>query len=291
MTSEAIIKLLHQYGHLRVSEADLPKLHLAHRLVIDAARSYQQFMAADFQPLVAKHHGRHPTYDGDVGPATQELFEIQRCAVPDFAFDEATGSGSWPAGCNQKWPQNHTVTINWGNTPVPGFLQPVFDQVWKNTVSAYAEIGLLLLREDGNKDANIQASFVQPDGGWIGLAIVGRGQRCNTEMWCRYDKNYRPNNLLSEWTSLVKHELGHNMGLSHSQGGVMNPSIVRGLPISWKGDPSEPILNRWFGGDPVPVDPGGPEHWVKQCLVSDRGREVCLPLHPPRPVSAGFTGV
>ena len=119
-------------------------------------------------------------------------------------------------------------------------------------------------------------------GSTIGLAIVGRGQSCRTSIWAKFDPGYQPANVVREWTSLVKHELGHNMGLSHSQGGVMNPSIIAGLPVSWRGDPSEPILSRWFGGKPVPTDPQGPEMWIKQCLHSDRGRELCVPLIPPR---------
>lgn len=290
MTPVEIIALLHKYGHLRVPATDLPKLNLSHPLVVEAARSYQQFNAFAYQPLAVKHHGRLPVYDGLIGPATLELFTQARCEVPDFAFDEATGSGSWQSGCNPKWPNNHVITINWGLTPVPEFLKPHFETVWRNVVSAYAEIGILLIREDGNTRANIQASFVQPDGGWIGLAIVGRGQTCATSIWCRYDRNYRPANVIREWTTLIKHELGHNMGLSHSQGGVMNPSIVPGLPITWIGDPSHQLLTRWFGGQPVPQDPtpDAPEMWVTQCLKSDRGREICLPLHPPRPVSASL---
>jgi hypothetical protein len=52
--------------------------------------------------------------------------------------------------------------------------------------------------------------------------------------------------------TLIKHELGHNSGLGHSRGGVMNPSIINGLPVSWKNDPSESQLRKWYGGEPVP---------------------------------------
>ena len=296
MPVSTIITKLHHYGHLRVPIQDLDKLTLSHPLVIDAARSYQQMMAYEFQPLVAQMHGRMPVYDGHIGPATMALFDIARCDVPDFAFDEATGAGSWPSGCNPNWALNHVITVAFTNKP-PVFLAPVFETVWQNVVAAYAEIGIYLIREDGNANANITASFVTPDGGWIGLAIVGRGQRCNTSIWARFDvgygRNFPQDRLINLWTSLIKHELGHNMGLSHSQGGVMNPSILYGLPVSWIGDPSHPLLVRWFGGVPVPIDPQGPEMWVTQCLKSDRGREICLPLHPPKPVSTttGLLGV
>ena len=296
MTEHQIIQLLWDLGHFRnpahaetwnVAPGEVDRLRFDDAVVKAAARSYQEFMAVSLEPLAAMHHGRLPVYDGEVGPATRELFTIERCGCPDFAgaVDAATGSGSWPAGCRPQHPQHHAITVNVKPSGMPAFLQPVFATVWNNVAAAYAEIGLKLIRADGDRAANIQVSFEPLAGSTIGLAIVGQGQRCSTSIWAKFEPGYRPSNVVREWTSLVKHELGHNMGLSHSQGGVMNPSIVPGLPISWIGDPSAPILTRWFGGEPVPVDPQGPEMWVKQCLTSDRGRELCVPLFPPRVVA------
>lgn len=297
MTANDIILKLHRFGHLQVPVADLASLTLGHPLVIEAARSYQQFMAADFQPLVALHHGRLPVYDGDIGPASQALFAIDRCGCPDFQpmVEEATGSNSWPAGCIADWKNNHAITISYDKSTMPAALAANnrFDQkIWPSVMAAYAEIGLLLIRKDGDPKANLQArwgnSSLLGGGSTIGLAIVpGSPPSCPMVIWCRYLNTYNPPD--SEHISLHKHEIGHNLRLSHSQGGVMNPSIMHNLPLSWKGDPSHPILVRYFGGEPVPVNPIGPEMWVTQCLKSDRGREICLPLHPPRPVST--TGV
>ena len=44
----------------------------------------------------------------------------------------------------------------------------------------------------------------------------------------------------------------------------MNPSIISGEfgPTEWRGDPSEPILTRYYGGEPIdqpdPPDPPDP---------------------------------
>lgn len=296
MTERQIIQLLWDLGHFRnpahpetwnVTAAALDRLRLGDAVVKAAARSYQEFLAVALEPLSAQHHGRMPVYDGEIGPATRELLAIERCGCPDFGegVAAATGSGSWPAGCDPRFAAYHAITVNVKPQGMPGFLQSVFATVWSNVTAAYAEIGLKLIRADGDTAANIQISFEALAGSTIGLAIVGRGQRCGTSIWAKFDPGYQPANVVREWTSLVKHELGHNMGLSHSQGGVMNPSIVPGLPVSWLGDPSVPILTRWFGGQPVPTEPNGPEMWIKQCLLSDRGRELCLPLHPPRPVA------
>jgi hypothetical protein len=293
MTEREIIQRLWDTGHFRnpavpetwnVHASDLQRLRLGDPVVRAAARSYQQFLSQVLEPLAARHHGRMPVFDGEIGPATQELLQVERCGCPDFAeaTDTATGSGSWPAGCQERFRENHAITVSVDLRGMPAFLSPVFATVWANVDVAYAEIGLKLIREDGDRSANIQVSFEPLAGSTIGLAIVGRGQSCGTSIWAKFDPGYQPANVVREWTSLVKHELGHNMGLSHSQGGVMNPSIIAGLPVSWRGDPSEPILNRWFGGQPVPTDPQGPEMWIKQCLHSDRGRELCVPLIPPR---------
>ncbi len=293
MTNRDIIRLLWDTGHFRnpavpetwnVQAEDLKSLRLGDAVVKAAAQSYQRFLAGALEPLAAKHHGRMPLMDGEVGPATAELFQLERCGCPDYAaaVEEATGSGSWPAGCSPKFSHYHAISVSVSEQGMPAFLQPVFATVWANTDAAYAEIGLKLIREDGNRGANIQIGFERLSGSTIGLAIVGRGQTCRTSIWAKFNPGYQPANVVREWTSLVKHELGHNMGLSHSQGGVMNPSIVTGLPVSWRGDPSEPILARWFGGKPVPSDPQAPEMWIKQCLHSNRGRELCVPLIPPR---------
>jgi hypothetical protein len=78
------------------------------------------------------------------------------------------------------------------------------------------------------------------------------------------------------------HELGHNAGLDHSRGGVMNPSIVSGLAPSWAGDPSEPILNRYYGGEPIEQPPvPGPEYWTHQGFKSNLGRTLWIPLSIP----------
>ena len=77
------------------------------------------------------------------------------------------------------------------------------------------------------------------------------------------------------------HELGHNAGLQHTRGGVMSPSIVHGLPSSWKGDPSRSVLARYYGGEPIPGGPDVAEYFVEQGMRSNRGREVWTRLTPP----------
>lgn len=278
MTDQELIETLWRYGHFvnpdyangpsrAVAEADLPNLTLNDAAVQEAVRSYQHFQRPVFDELAIAHHGRRGIADGEVGDATRELLEIPRCGQPDFVLtEEAIGSGRWGQCKLDQYPNNNAITIAWDTSRMPSFVQPVFDQVWHNVFTAYAELGLALVREDGNGQANIRCRFTDPQresgnlrGNWIGLAIVAwNGIRCSDSNWALFDEGYQPRNVVNEWTTLVKHEIGHGCGLQHSSGGVMNPSIVNGLPVSWRGDPSWSTLARWYGGEPIENQPQPP---------------------------------
>jgi hypothetical protein len=281
LSEQQAIRRLWDYGHFsnpakpdtfNVQEIDLAKLNLSHPIVKEAIQSYQDFNAIQGDTFSLDHHSRPMIHDGEIGPATLELLEAARCAVPDYRREPlpAVGTGGW-SRCHGIG-NFHAATVYINRSTMPSFLVPVWDQVWANTVAAYDEIGLHFIATDDAQNHNTSLTWVQPDGGWIGLALIGRNQSCASKIWSRYDRNYKggssPASIVTQWTSLVKHELGHNCGMEHSRGGVMNPSIVNGLPVSWKGDPSESLLRRWVGGeaipdstpdpdDPVPNPPGG----------------------------------
>jgi len=258
-----LIELLNQYGHLlcpfgepRTLSKSIEKLTMDDDIVHDAVASYQAMHATAMEPIIAAFYPKRTSAavkpDGVMGPATKALLETARCACPDYDMAlpmEMAGSGNW-RGCNGIG-DFHCAIVKI-TTPIPSFLQPHFDLIWSQTVESYAELGLLLRRDDNAVRPQIEVSFVQPSGGWIGLAIVGNGVQCGDTIWAQFDKNYRPASLVSDWTSLLKHEFGHNCGLQHSSGGVMNPYLMTGLPVSWIGDPSHQLLVQRFGGVRVP---------------------------------------
>ena len=221
---------------------------------------------------------------------------VSRCPVPDFApppgvvfaFDDpdlqkvvermqldavlpSFGSGNWK-GCHGVG-QFHSASIGVDTSGLPSFLSPVFLSVLKNVQQAYAGVGLLFLFIKDGKDMltgtafsgqiNSDMSLVNSSSGWIGLAIVGEGETCGSKIWCKFLNTYKggsdPASIITQWTTLLKHELGHNCGRSHTNGGVMNPSIVNNLPTEWvANDPSTSWLKGQFGGVPVPIPGGGP---------------------------------
>jgi hypothetical protein len=221
-----------------------------------------------------------------------------RCPVPDFAppkgvvfaFDDpdlqqvvlrmqnmeelpALGNGGWP-GCHGIG-NFHCKTILVNTSGVHSRVLPLLKQILTNVRNAYAGIGLLnryigtdgfdmLSGEKFTGQINSDLSFVQRSDGWIGLAIVGQRQSCSSRIWQKILATYLGGNtdlqIVNQITTLIAHEDGHNNGLLHSSGGVMNPSIVNNLPVGvWpESDPSTRILKKEYGGVPVPIPGGGP---------------------------------
>ncbi len=260
-TDREIVELLQRTGHLEFPFGKQQKLLdgatvLDHPEVEKAIASYQDFMVQSLEPLALQHHSRPCQCDGVIGPATRELFEQPRCGCPDYGpkVQPAVGTGSWKR-CHGIG-DFHSATVYVDDRNMPSWLKPHFDAVWAQNVAAYDRLGLRWTRVNEKKGANITFSFETGRVGWIGLALVGSRQSCGSNIWCRYSTRYHPVNILEQWAGLVAHELGHNASLWHTRGGIMNPSINKGrLPLSWDGDPSESILKRFYGGEPIKPEP------------------------------------
>jgi len=284
----------------QVQAKDLSKLTGKEPVVKEALRSLmkaESFVYGWACEQIYKRPAKSGDFDGEIGPAMSSLLQVERCSVPDiappkgveFAFEDgllqqvaekmqqdnplqAVGPGNWPE-CHGIG-DFHCASVRIQTKGCPDFLKPHLKQVLTNVQRAYAEIGLLFIFTDENKvdlltgkpwasGINIEFSWVTSSSGWIGLAIVGTGEGCSSNIWCRYLATYRggstPEAIIAQWTSLVKHELGHNCGLGHSNGGVMNPSIVNNLPLLWVvSDPSTPKLKSKYGGVRVPFDGPAP---------------------------------
>lgn len=279
-----------------LSYNDLASLQPDDPVVVKAMISLSKMDSTRYTRAVLDTHGRLPNFDGEIGPAMEKLIAGGRCPIPDhapppgvvFAFDDpdlqkvvermqsdaalpAFGSGNWK-GCHGVG-EFHSASIGVNTAGLPSFLNPVFMEVLKNVQRAYAGVGLLfrfiragadmLSGESFSGQINSEMSFVNNSDGWIGLAIVGQGETCGGKIWCKFLNTYKGGStnseIITQWSTLIRHELGHNCGLGHSNGGTMNPSIVNGLPLEWvQNDPSTPKLRGMFGGVPVPIPGSNP---------------------------------
>jgi hypothetical protein len=233
---ESPIAQLIRYGYLPPGE--YPSMDDAR--VVDAIERYRDFMQVCTRDL-------------------ESLFSIPRCGCPDIAADD-TGSGSWPVGCHAEYPKNHAFAVFFDLSGMPSHWKSAFEAAWDLVVKAYANIGIVFFRVADRKKANTIVTW-QRGSGWIGLAIVPRGPKCGQTIWAKYDNRYGSSfsidRLINQLAYLMAHEFGHNMGMSHTRGGIMNPSLINGTFHSdqWrKNDPAFATLKRYFGGEPVELE-------------------------------------
>ena len=281
MNPQSFIQMLWDTGHFwdpgcpnanNVVQSDLPFLTLDNPAVKEAARSYQ-LSDANLLPLVVRHHSRLPNYDGEVGPATMELATLRRCPMPDHAppanasfhyadpglqravetmqrLAEAQGSGSWPAaGCDPQRTDTHSIRVGIDTTRCPAKIKAYLTEALKHCSAAYAEIGLAVRYVlDGSK-AEIVKRFEALQGSVIGWNEFPQRGTCSQEVQGRLDTDFQPD--MNLWANLECHETGHGVALEHTNGGIMNPSILLVWPLTWKNDPSFNVLKRYFGGEPI----------------------------------------
>lgn len=274
LSEQDIIHRLDKFGHLRhpfgqdqsVPIADVNKLNVNSPEVRTAVESYQAFHAVPLEQIIARNNPQLSSpaarITGDIDEDTAELLSTSRCHTPDYdpTVARAVGTGNWKR-CHGVG-EFHCATIKIVGS-VPAHIAPFFEDMLENEVVArYRQMGLYFKRDQKLPDAqvNILISFVDPPSNdrWIGLAIVGNGLNCSSRIWAKFDRGYKPANVRREWSTLITHELGHNCGLGHTNGGVMNPYIIAGLPKVWtEADPSYRTLVQRYGGKPIPGGGGG----------------------------------
>lgn len=243
-------KLIH-YGHLRpktVGEA--LSLSLSDTMVKEATESFRHIM------LAPKNW------------SLEKLLTIPRCGEPDILTDlnKVGRGGNWPR-CHSIG-EFHAANIRVLNNP-PAHLarNGNFEEVIRRVTAANAAIGLQLYWsgpgspiQDGKTGYQLTVQFVTRSSGWIGLAQVASNRPCNSVLWSRYLASYLRSStdetIRRMWSILFLHELGHNMGTSHTRGGIMNPGILS-LPATWAGDPlwTSGWLPARYGGIAIPAPP------------------------------------
>jgi hypothetical protein len=176
--------------------------------------------------------------------------------MPDYTLESmqrAVGSGSWPQPCQK---EGVTYSVNEANMPSITAANKV--EIFTNVIATYAKVGVRLVFYSGSGQANIRVSFRVLAGSTIGLAEFN-SRSCSDSVFCYLDSGFNANKFAI--MDLLCHEMGHNMNLNHTRGGIMNASL--GSVNSFRGwtpeDPSWNTLKRYFGGEPLdPVPVPGP---------------------------------
>lgn len=289
-----LIKKLHDTGHFwnpsnpngfNVEPQDLRTLNVKDKVVKEAIGSWQA-IDTNFDTLSFILHLRNVIADGDIGPATEIMATTARCPIPDYAppptarflyedpglqaavesyqrYAAAIGSGSWPVpGCDptrKNVKNEHSVRVGLDTSRTPASIKAYLDQALLMTRKCSAEVGLAVRYVPISEDAEFDVRWENIPGNVIGYCYFPDPGTCNQVVTSRIDTNYDAGAIML--ANLLVHEyLGHGIGLKHTRGGIMNPSILKVDPLSWIGDVSESIVRRYFGGQPVPLDdgPGGP---------------------------------
>ena len=261
---------------LNVDESSAAKLDINHPLARQAFQSWQE-ADANFDALVLAWHKRPPILDGEVGPATDALITLPRCPMPDHppppgaSFDfgdpglnkavesmreNATGSGSWPACDPDKTGLPHSFRVRIDSANTPSRIIDYREKALEAVVAAYAEMGCAVRYiHAASGDCEIAKRFQGLAGGVIGWNEFPSPNTCNQTIDGRLDTGYAPSDY-RYWANLECHETGHGVGLQHTRGHIMNPSILLVWPLTWKGGPSESTMRRYFGGEPITPPPG-----------------------------------
>lgn len=245
---------------------------------LDLIKSFQE-SDLNFVPIVLAFHNRSPVYDGIIGPATRALAELPRCPLPDFTpppdveiyypdpeirraiesmqINAQMGSGSWPS-CDPERPGVNSFRVRLDTSNCPATIKAYLDKSLEAVVAAYAEMGCALRYiQSSTGECELEKRFQSLAGSVIGWNEFPTPNTCDQTISGRLDTGYAPSDY-RYWANLEAHETGHGVGLSHTRGHIMNPSILLVWPLSWKGGPSEAAMKRYFGGIPVPTPGPGP---------------------------------
>lgn len=243
----------------------------------------------------------------DYAPPPGAQFQFGDPQVQEVAIEMQKIAALPAIGKRGNWPRCHSIgdfhccVVQIDETNRPSWMtDAILLQVLRNVRAAYAEIGQWIIyvnqqgrdyldgKDRSGEHVDTKASWVRSSSGWIGLAILTLDLGCNDQIWQQYLNTYQGGStveiIIRQNTKLWMHEHGHNSGLPHGNGFIMNPSIMNDSIITWTpADYSTATLKINYGGKPYvpggtppPTDPNPPTtieqqlEWLKQKQFEDQ---------------------
>lgn len=293
INKDKIIRRLWDLGHFRnpahpagVTEDELPILQLHDAPVRIAIASFQEFMASDFDRFSLDEHKRIGHADGEIGPATESLFEMPRCGFPDY-LEAGLEEANWPTGCRGK--------LRFGRdfASLPGMSQEDTDKAFwaavNNITAAIADIDIVSANHGDISNLQVLAGLKRLSGSTLAWSYLARNN-CSDKLHQAY--NTRVAWALRKAATVGTHELIHAMGGPHvrDNDATMYPSIhsrslarygylndtdlsmMRGIGYSLSGADQPSLEDLFYPRDrpkpdppkpepPTPQPPGPNEYW------------------------------
>ena len=239
---------------------------------VDAVKSYQE-SDANVANLVRLMHGRELVVDGDAGDATIATANLPRCGVPEFSRDRQEGNAGqgWPlSGCDPNDDGNQRASIRIGidtrGAPdhwlqdLPFCVETCERMALEMNIAATYTV---VAEELNPRDFEMRITIGGISGPTIGWNYLPQPNTCGQSITGKLDSNYRAGRE-SKATLCAHEHIGHGCGSDHTNGGVMNPSLLD-VPLTFIGDPAEPWYRRVYG---IPETPTVPAYYTGKILTT-----------------------
>lgn len=189
-----------------------------------AIHEFQAFWKPTLDDIAQRTYGREAKADGVIGRATLKSIEDRICGVPDRMFaDDGTPismEGRWPGECAHDL--GVFVDFSRFNSDAGFDRTKALEAFWWSC-QQFMAVADCTMRIEGDKNkARFREEFAQLRGGVLGLHYLANNT-CQVKTG-QFDIQRWPS--FEYFRQVVCHELGHGMGMSHNNGGLMNPSII-----------------------------------------------------------------